>query len=136
MVSQEGEQSCICVIEVSIFPLSTIFLLYFRNVLTVWYFITVLTVWYFRNVLTVWYFRNVLTVWYFRNVLTVWYFRNVLTVWYFRNVLTVLYFRNVLTVWYSLFSFYSYYYTDSLLLVLLDIPLILDVCFAGKCTRC
>ena len=53
---------------------STMFLLDFRTVLTVWYFRIVLTVWYFRTVLTVWYFRTVLTVWYFRTVLTVWYF--------------------------------------------------------------
>ena len=35
---------------------STIFLLDFDTVLTVWYFDTVLTVWYFDTVLTVWYF--------------------------------------------------------------------------------
>ena len=81
--SQESEQSCIYVLEVSILSLSTIPIFDFRTVLTVWYFRTVLTVWYFRTVLTVWYFRTVLTVWYFRTVLTVWYFRTVLTVWYF-----------------------------------------------------
>jgi hypothetical protein len=38
---------------------STIFLLDFDTVLTVWYFDTVLTVWYFDTVLTVWYFDTV-----------------------------------------------------------------------------
>ena len=37
--SQESEWSCICVLGVSILPLSTIFLLDFRTVLTVWYFL-------------------------------------------------------------------------------------------------
>ena len=36
--SQESEQSCICVLGVSIWPLSMIFLLDFGTVLTVWYF--------------------------------------------------------------------------------------------------
>jgi hypothetical protein len=57
--SQESEKSCICVLEVSILPLSTIFLLDFGTVPTVWYTRTVPTVWYFRTVLTVWYFRTV-----------------------------------------------------------------------------
>jgi hypothetical protein len=74
VTSQESDKLCICVLGVSILPLSTIFLLKFRTVLTVWYFRTVTTVWYFRTVLTVWYFRTVLTVWYFRTVPTVWYF--------------------------------------------------------------
>jgi hypothetical protein len=70
---------------VSILPLSTIFLLDFEIVPTVWYFRTVPTVWYFRIVPTVWYFRTVPTVWYFGIVPTVWYFRIVPTVWYFRQ---------------------------------------------------
>jgi hypothetical protein len=37
--SQEIEQSCICVLGVSILFLSTIFLLHFRTVTTVWYFL-------------------------------------------------------------------------------------------------
>jgi hypothetical protein len=68
--------------SISILPLSTIFLLYFRIILTVWYFRIILTVWYFRIITTVWYFRIILTVWYFRIILTVWYFRIILTVWY------------------------------------------------------
>jgi hypothetical protein len=36
---QESKQSCICVVGVSILPLSTIFLFNFRNVPTVWYFV-------------------------------------------------------------------------------------------------
>jgi len=35
--SQETERPCICVFGVSVLPLSVIFLLDFRNVLTVWY---------------------------------------------------------------------------------------------------
>ena len=37
--SQEGEQSYICMLGVSILPLSTILLLNLRNVSTVWYFL-------------------------------------------------------------------------------------------------
>jgi len=37
--SQESERSCICVLGVSILPLSTILVLYFETVPTVWYFI-------------------------------------------------------------------------------------------------
>jgi hypothetical protein len=112
---------------VSIFSLSTIFLLDVGIVPTVWYICVFL---YFGIVPTVWYifvfldFRIVPTVWYifvfldFRIVPTVWYifafldFRIVPTVWYifafldFRIVPTVwcifvfLDFRIVLTVWY------------------------------------
>jgi len=49
--SLKNERSCICVLEVSILPLFTIFLLDFRAVPTVWYFLLD-----FRAVLTVWYF--------------------------------------------------------------------------------
>ena len=74
---KENEQSCIGVLEVSILPLSAIFIFDFRTVPTVWYFGTVLTVWYFGTVPTVWYFGTVPTVWYFGTVPTVWYFGNV-----------------------------------------------------------
>jgi uncharacterized membrane protein len=39
--SQKTEQSCICVLSVSILPVSTIFLLNFGTVPTVWYFFVV-----------------------------------------------------------------------------------------------
>ena len=48
--NQENECPCICVLEESILPLSTILLLDFETVQTVWYFRTVQTVWYFRTV--------------------------------------------------------------------------------------
>jgi hypothetical protein len=38
VLSQESEQSCICVLKVSILPISTIFLLGFETVPTMWYF--------------------------------------------------------------------------------------------------
>ena len=80
--STESERSYIFVLEVSMLPLSTILILDFGTVPTVWYFRTVPTVWYFRTVPTVWYFGTVPTVWYFRTVPTVWYFGTVPTVWY------------------------------------------------------
>jgi hypothetical protein len=56
--SQESERSCIWVLGVLIFPLSTIFQLDFRIVVTMWSF--------FRIVVTMWYFfRIVVTMWYF-----------------------------------------------------------------------
>jgi len=45
--SQESEQLCFCVLRVSILFLSTVVLMDFETVLTVWYFRIVLTVWYF-----------------------------------------------------------------------------------------
>ena len=51
--SQETEQSCICVLRVSIFPLSTILIFDFWIVPTVWYFWIVPAVWYFWIVPTV-----------------------------------------------------------------------------------
>ena len=63
--SQESEWSCICVFWVSILLRSSILVLHFEAVLTVWYFEAVLTVWYFEAVLTVGYLEAVLTVWYF-----------------------------------------------------------------------
>ena len=56
VTSQESERSCICVLGISILPLSTILIFDFGIVPTVWYF------WYFRIVPTVWYFRIAPTV--------------------------------------------------------------------------
>ena len=95
---EESERSYICVLEVSILPLSTILIFDFRTVQTMWYFRTVQTMWYFRTVLTMCYFRTVQTMWYFRTVLTMWYFRTVQTMWYFRTVQTMWYFRTVPTL--------------------------------------
>jgi hypothetical protein len=60
--STESERSYIFVLWVSILPLSTILILDFGTVPTVWYFGTVPTVWYFGTVPTVWYFGTVPTV--------------------------------------------------------------------------
>ena len=76
---EESERSYICVLEVSILPLSTILIFDFRTVQTMCYFRTVQTMWYFRTVQTMWYFRTVQTMWYFRTVQTMWYFRTVPT---------------------------------------------------------
>jgi hypothetical protein len=38
VANQESQRACICVLVVSIFPLSMIFILDFETVLTVWYF--------------------------------------------------------------------------------------------------
>jgi hypothetical protein len=45
--SQESAQSCICVLRVSIFPVSRILIFDLGIVPTVWYFRIVPTVWYF-----------------------------------------------------------------------------------------
>jgi hypothetical protein len=56
--SREGERSCICVLGVSILPLSVVFPLNFRNVPTVWYFF-LLSLYYFayHGILTVFVLR-------------------------------------------------------------------------------
>ena len=83
---------------VSMLPLSTISIVDFGIVPTVWYFGTVPTVGYFGIVPTVWYFGTVPTVWYFGTVPTVGYFGAVPTVRYFGTVPTVWYFGTVPTV--------------------------------------
>ena len=45
--SQESERSCICMLRLSISPLSTVLIFDFGTVPTVWYFGIVPTVWYF-----------------------------------------------------------------------------------------
>jgi hypothetical protein len=97
-VSSHGtEQSCICVLGVSIFSLSTIFLLDVGIVPIVWYIFVFLD---FRIVPTV---RYIFVFLDFRIVPTVWYifvfldFRIVPTVW---CIFVFLDFGIVLTVWY------------------------------------
>ena len=113
-------RSCICVLGVSILPLSTIFQLNFWTVPTVWSllflncsnsvvflncsdtgnFLTVPTVWYFWTVPTVWnlLFLNCSDSVVFLNCFDTGIFLTVPTVWYFLTVPTVWYFWTVPTV--------------------------------------
>ena len=62
--SQESEGSCICVLGVSILPLSTILIFNFRIVPTVWYFFYFILEWFRQCGIFLFYFRMVPTVWY------------------------------------------------------------------------